>query len=71
MNSNRVTVDARNESLPNSDIVEHDEDSTLIADKGTQCQWNGVEFQDGDSICAAGMPYECNFGKWVKLQGDC
>lgn len=66
-----TSVDARNESLPNSDIADHEEDSTVIADQVVNCQWNGTEFQDGDQVCAQGTAYECNYGKWLKLSEDC
>jgi hypothetical protein len=71
MSSERTAVDARNDSLPNSDIVDQDEDTTMIADQNASCQWNGVEFADGAGVCAQGMAYECNLGKWVKMPGGC
>lgn len=71
MSGQRTAVDARNESLPNSDIADHEEDTTVIADQSVRCQWNGVEFTDGDSVCAEGTVYECSFGKWMKLPGGC
>ena len=65
----RTTVDARDESLPNSEIA--DDDVTVIADQDEKCLWNGAEFSDGDSVCADGELYECSYGKWMKMPGGC
>ena len=71
MSGDRTPVDARDESLPNSPIGDQDEDVTVIADKSIKCQWNGVDFTDGDSVCAEGVLYECHYGSWMKASGSC
>ena len=71
MTGSVTNVDARDESLPNSDITDHEEDSTVIADQSMSCQWNGVEFEDGVRVCAQGSAYECSCGKWMKLPEGC
>ena len=71
MSGQRTAVDPRNESLQNSEVVDHEEDATIIADENARCHWNGVEFPDGDSICAEGKVYECHLGKWMKMPGTC
>jgi len=71
MSGEKTPVAARDESLVNSPIGDHEADVTVIADKSIKCQWNGTEFSDSDSVCADGVPYECHYGSWMKLQGDC
>ena len=71
MSGDRTAVDARDESLPNSDIANYEDDATVLSDKDAKCQWNGVEFPDGASVCAEGVPYECQLGKWMKMPGGC
>ena len=71
MSGDRTAVDARDESLPNSDIASYEDDATVIPDEDAKCQWNGVDFADGASVCADGVPYECHYGKWMKMPGGC
>ena len=71
MSGDRTPVTARNESMPNSPIGDQDADTTVIADKSIKCQWNGIEFSDGDGVCAEGVPYDCHYGSWMKIPGDC
>jgi hypothetical protein len=71
MGGQRIAVDARDENLPNSEIADQEEDSTLIADQTASCKWNGTEYSDGDSVCAQGVAYECSYGKWMKLPDGC
>ena len=71
MSGDRTPVAARDESMPNSPIGDQDADTTVIADKSIKCQWNGTEFSDGDGVCADGVPYDCHYGSWMKMPGNC
>ena len=71
MSGQKTAVAARDESQPNSPISDHQQDATVIANKDAKCTWNGQEFSDGDSICAEGEHYVCNYGGWMKMPGGC
>lgn len=71
MSGEKTQVAARDESLKNSDIGDHEEDKTVVADEDAKCHWNGAEFSDGALICAEGVTYECHFSSWMKMPGDC
>lgn len=70
MSGEVTAVAARDESQKNSPIG-GGEDATVIADDDAKCHWNGAEFGDGGRICAEGAPYECHYGQWMKMPGDC
>ena len=43
MSGEITQVEARDESLKNSDIGDHEEDRTVIADPSARCFWNGED----------------------------
>lgn len=71
MSGEKTPVAMRDENLPNSDIAGGDDEATVVANDDAKCLWNGVEFTDGDGVCADGTPYECHYGSWMKLPGNC
>lgn len=66
MSERKTVVAARDESQPNSPISNADDD-TLTIDENAKCLWNGQEFADGDSVCAADQHYVCSYGNWLKV----
>ena len=71
MSGEKTQVEARDESLKNSDIGDHEEDKTVIADPNARCFWNGTECADGAAVCAEGVTYECHFSSWMKMPDSC
>ena len=57
----------------NSEVLESTKKaSTVMMGEGsTSCFWNDEEYQDGARVCANGVAYECQMGKWLKLKIEC
>lgn len=71
MSTDKIQVKPRDESLNNSPIGNQAEDTTVIADTEAKCYWNDAAFNDGDNVCADGVPYECHYGSWMRMTGEC
>ena len=68
-----VKVEPRDAGKKNSDIVESvSGGSTVRLDQDSfVCYWNDSKFPEETLVCDNGVTYECQMGKWVKLQDPC